>query len=95
MTEIFREGEHYVIALDGKPCAGILAAAGASDTFTVIDDGVWSWHRHPDTPRDHKRMGLWCRGEGDCARVQSVSYNGDGWGGAAEYVGDFAGDGTP
>ncbi|MBQ6614262.1 MAG: DUF2877 domain-containing protein, partial [Clostridia bacterium] len=95
MTEIIKYADGYAVAIDGKPYAKILPAAGATDTFTPIEDGAWKWHRHTDAPVDHMRMEMVLLGEATFTMVPSVSYNGNGWGSLAEYVGDRAEDGTP
>ena len=95
MTEIIKAGEGFVITVDGKPYARILAVEGATDTFEKIEDGAWRWHRHTDVPTDKMRMEMVLIGEPTFTMVPSVSYNGNGWGDVPEYVGDRAEDGTP
>ena len=95
MVEIIKAGEGHVIAVDGKPYARILAVEGATDTFEKIEDGAFRWHRHTDNATDHMRMEMVLIGEPTFTMVPSVSYNGNGWGDYAEYVGDRAEDGTP
>ena len=95
MTEIIKSGEGHVIAIDGRPCARILAVEGATDTFERIEDGAWRWHRHTDKATDKMRMEMVLLGEPNFTMVPSVSYNGNGWGNTPEYVGDRAEDGTP
>ena len=95
MTEIIKSGEGHVIAVDGKPYARILAVEGATDTFEKIEDNAWRWHRHTDVATDKMRMEMVLIGEPTFTMVPSVSYNGNGWGSLAEYVGDRAEDGTP
>ena len=95
MVEIIKAGEGHVIAVDGKPYARILAVEGATDTFEKIEDGAWKWHRHTDVATDKMRMEMVLIGEPTFTMVPSVSYNGNGWGDFAEYVGDRAEDGTP
>lgn len=95
MTEIIKTENGYAVAIDGKPYARILPTEGATDTFTPIENGAWKWHRHTDTPTDHMRMEMVLLGEPSFTMVPSVSYNGNGWGTLAEYVGDRAEDGTP
>lgn len=95
MTEIIQIESGYAVAIDGKPYAHILPVEGATDTFEPIENGAWKWHRHTDAPTDHMRMELVLLGEPTFTMVPSVSYNGNGWGTLAEYVGDRAEDGTP
>ncbi len=95
MTEIIQIENGYAVAIDGKPYARILPVEGATDTFEPIENGAWKWHRHTDAPTDHMRMELVLLGEPTFTMVPSVSYNGNGWGTLAEYVGDRAEDGTP
>lgn len=95
MTEIIRIENGYAVAIGGIPCAHILPTEGATDTFTPIENGAWKWHRHTDTPTDHMRMEMVLLGEPTFTMVPAVSYNGNGWGTLAEYVGDRAEDGTP
>ena len=95
MTEIIKIENGYAVAIDGKPMAHILPAEGAADTFTPIENGAWKWHRHTAMPTDHMRMEMVLIGEPTFTMVPSVSYNGNGWGTLAEYVGDRAEDGTP
>lgn len=95
MTEIIKIENGYAVAIDGKPYAHILPAEGATDTFTPIENGAWKWHRHTDVPTDRMRMEMVLLGDPTFTMVPSVSYNGNGWGTLAEYVGDRAEDGTP
>ena len=95
MTEIIQIENGYAVAIDGKPYAHILPVEGATDTFEPIENGAWKWHRHTDAPTDHMRMEMVLLGEPTFTMVPSVSYNGNGWGTLAEYVGDRAEDGTP
>jgi len=95
MTEIIQIENGYAVAIDGKPYARILPAEGATDTFEPIENGAWKWHRHTDVPTDHMRMEMVLIGDPTFTMVPSVSYNGNGWGTLAEYVGDRAEDGTP
>ena len=95
MTEIIRKEPGHVITIDGKDYAAILPVAGAVDTFERIEDGVWRWHRRTEVPTDHMRMEMILLGEPSFTMIPAVSYNGNGWGDIAEYVGDRAEDGTP
>ncbi len=95
MTEIIKADGGHLITLCGKPYARILEAEGATDTFSVIEDGVFRWHRHTEKPLDRMRMEMIFLGTPDFTMVPAVSYNGNGWGDTPEYVGDFAEDGTP
>ncbi len=95
MTEIVKTDGGHLITADGKAYARIISVAGAEDTFTEIESGVYYWKRHTDTPVCNMRMELVFLGEPDFTMVPSVSYNGNGWGDTPEYVGDFAEDGTP
>lgn len=95
MTEIIRQNNETLIAVDGKVYARILGVAGATDRFEKIEDGAWKWYRHTDEQTDHMRMELVLLGEPSFTMVPSVSYNGNGWGSFPEYVGDRAEDGTP
>ena len=95
MTNIEKQESGYVVTIDGKPYARILALEGATDTFEPIEDGAWKWHRHTDVPTDHMRMEMLLYGEPTFTMIPAISYNGNGWGGFAEYVGDRAEDGTP
>lgn len=95
MTEIIKNGNEHVIAIDGRPYARILAAKGATDTFERIEDGAWKWHRRTDVPTDNMRMEMVLIGDPTFTMVPAISYNGNGWGKVPEYVGDFAEDGTP
>ncbi|MBQ8610153.1 MAG: hypothetical protein IJ412_00455 [Oscillospiraceae bacterium] len=95
MIELIKENAGYCLTVDGKRCAVLSAAAGANDTFEEIEDGVWLWRRHTDTPTDHMRMEMTLLGTADFTMVPAISYNGNGWGDTPEYVGDRAEDGTP
>ena len=95
MIELIKEASGYCLAAEGKRCAVLSAAAGAADTFEKIEDGVWLWRRHTDTPTDRMRMEMTLLGGADFTMVPAVSYNGNGWGDTPEYVGDRAEDGTP
>ena len=95
MTEIIKREAGYVLAVDGKDYAAVLPVAGAVDRFEPIEDGAWRWHRHTEKPTDHMRMELVLLGEPSFTMIPAVSYNGNGWGDIAEYVGDRDEDGTP
>ena len=95
MTEITKQENGYVIAVDGKAYAMIISVAGATDTFEKIENGAWKWHRHTEVATDHMRMEMILLGAPTFTMVPSVSYNGNGWGDMPEYVGDRAEDGTP
>ena len=85
----------HAIEANGKIYAKILGVDGAVDTFEPIEDGAWRWLRHTDAPTDNMRMEMVLLGEPDFTMVPAISYNGNGWGSLAEYVGDRAEDGTP
>lgn len=95
MTEIIKDSCGHSIVIDGKVLGKILSVDGATDTFEKIEDGAWKWHRHTEKPVDNMRMEMVLLGEPDFTMVPAVSYNGNGWGDTAEYVGDRAEDGTP
>ena len=95
MTEIKLQNGVYEIVADHVTYAKILPCEGATDTFEPIENGAWRWHRHTDVPVDYMRMELVLYGEPSFTMVPAVSYNGNGWGNVAEYVGDRAEDGTP
>ncbi len=95
MTNIEKLENGYAVTVNGNPYARILPCAGATDTFTPIEGGAWKWVRRTEQPVDHMRMELLLLGEPTFTMVPSVSYNGNGWGSLAEYVGDRAEDGTP
>jgi len=95
MTEIIRYENGYAIAVNGKPYAKIISADGATDTFEPIEDGAWKWVRKTAAPTDNMRMELLFIGDPTFTMVPGISYNGNGWGTLAEYVGDFDEDGTP
>ena len=87
--------ENGNILLNKIPYARILPQEGAEDTFRQLEEGAWEWHRHTQQPVDHMRMELVFLGEPTFTMVPSVSYNGNGWGTFAEYIGDRDEDGTP
>ena len=95
MTEIIKSENGYVIAIDGKPYAKIIGMDGATDTFEPIEGGAWKWMRKTDVPTDHMRMEMMLIGEPTFTMVPAISYNGNGWGSLAEYLGDRDTDGTP
>ena len=95
MTEIIKNAEGHIIAVDGKAYALIPAVAGAFDRFEQIEDGAWKWYRHTEEATDRMRMEVILLGEANFTMIPSVSYNGNGWGNVPEYVGDRAEDGTP
>ncbi|MBQ7660543.1 MAG: hypothetical protein IJS44_00635 [Clostridia bacterium] len=87
------DGAFYVFA-NGTPYAKILAADGAADSFEQIEDGAWKWHRKTAAPTDRMKMEMVLLGEATFTLVPGISYNGNGWGSLAEYVGDNF-EGTP
>ena len=95
MTEIIKDSCGHSIVIDGKILGKIMSVDGATDTFEKIEDGAWKWHRHTEKPVDNMRMEMVLLGDPDFTMVPAVSYNGNGWGDTAEYVGDRAEDGTP
>jgi len=95
MVEIIKGKTAHEITVNGKAYAVIPALDGATDSFEKIEDGAWRWHRHTAQPTDKMRMEMILLGDPTFTMVPSVSYNGNGWGNVAEYVGDRAEDGTP
>ena len=95
MTQIVKQANGNEIFLNGKAYARITPMEGAVDTFRLLEEGAWEWHRHTDTPVDHMRMELVFYGVPSFTMVPSVSYNGNGWGDYPEYIGDRDEDGTP
>ncbi len=87
--------ENGKILLNGTAYGCITPVEGATDTFEKLEDGAWLWHRHTEKPVDHMRMELVFLGKPTFTMVPSVSYNGNGWGNFAEYIGDRDEDGTP
>ena len=80
-TDVFR------LFADGKPIAEIVPQAHCTDSFTQLEDGVWYWQRRSDTPVSEMRMELLRTTEVTFTMIPGVSYNGNGWGDSAEYVG--------
>ena len=95
MITIAKLENGHAVMLDGKPYARILGVEGATDTFEQIEGGAWRWHRHTDVPTDHMRMEMLLIGAPTFTMIPAISYNGNGYGGFAEYIGDRAEDGTP
>ena len=95
MITIAKLENGHAVMLGGKPYARILGVEGATDTFEPIEDGAWKWHRHTDAPTDHMRMEMLLIGDPTFTMIPAISYNGNGYGGFAEYIGDRAEDGTP
>ena len=95
MTQIIKNEQGHAIVINGKPYANIPSVKGAVDTFEMIENGAWKWHRKTDTPTDSMRMEMVLIGEATFTMIPAVSYNGNGWGDTPEYVGDRAEDGTP
>ena len=87
--------ENGKILLNGTAYGEIKAVEGATDSFEMLEDGAWLWHRHTAEPVDHMRMELVFYGVPSFTMVPAVSYNGNGWGDFAEYIGDRDEDGTP
>ena len=80
-TDVFR------LFADGKPIAEIVPQAHCTDSFTQLEDGVLYWQRRSDTPVSEMRMELLRSTEVTFTMIPGVSYNGNGWGDSAEYVG--------
>ena len=95
MAEIIKRENGHVIVVEGRELALIPAFAGATDSFEPIENGAWRWLRHTDEPTDHMRMEMILLGAPTFTMIPAVSYNGNGWGNVAEYVGDRDEDGTP
>ena len=95
MVSIIKTDYGHAVAVDGKEYAKILAVPGAVDTFEPIEDGAWRWLRKTDVPTDKMRMEMVLIGEPTFTMVPAISYNGNGWGSLAEYIGDRDTDGTP
>ena len=95
MTEFLKTEDGIFVSVDGARVVRIPAAAGASDSFEPIEDGVWKWTRRTDKPTDKMRMEAILAGGADFTMIPGISYNGNGWGKTPEYVGDRAEDGTP
>ena len=95
MVSIIKTGYGHAVTVDGRVYAKIFGIDGAVDSFEPIENGAWRWSRKTDVPMDKMRMEMLLCGEPTFTMVPAVSYNGNGWGGLAEYVGDRAEDGTP
>ncbi len=95
MTEIIKKDGCHHIVIDGKTVGFIPALSGASDSFEIIEEGAYKWHRHTEKPVDSMRMEVVLSGEPTFTMIPAVSYNGNGWGDVPEYIGDRAEDGTP
>ena len=95
MVSIKKTDYGHAIEIDGKPYAKIFGVDGAQDSFEPIEDGAWRWMRKTDVPTDRMRMEMLLIGDPTFTMVPAISYNGNGWGSLAEYVGDRAEDGTP
>ena len=95
MVSIIKTDYGHAVAVDGKEYAKILAVDGAVDTFEPIENGAWRWLRKTDVPTDKMRMEMVLIGEPTFTMVPAISYNGNGWGSLAEYIGDRDTDGTP
>ena len=95
MVSIKKTDCGHFVCVGGKEYAKIIGVDGATDTFEPICDGAWKWIRKTSAPTDHMRMEMLFLGEPTFTMVPGISYNGNGWGTLAEYVGDRAEDGTP
>lgn len=95
MTQILLQNGQYVITNGENICAKILPCDGAVDTFRQLEEGAWEWHRHTEVAVDHMRMEVVFLEKTVFTMVPAISYNGNGWGTFAEYVGDRDEDGTP
>lgn len=95
MLEFLQNSTDTRIRLAGETVVRIPAAAGATDTFEPIEDGVWKWTRKTAAPTAHMRMTAVLVHDADFTMVPGISYGGNGWGNTPEYVGDRAEDGTP
>ena len=95
MVSIKKTDYGHAVVVDGKEYAKILGIDGATDTFEPVENGAFKWMRHTDVPTDHMRMEMLLIGDPTFTMVPAISYNGNGWGSLAEYIGDRDTDGTP
>lgn len=93
--EFVSEADEWTLRRGGAPVLRVLPRAGATDSFTPIEDGFWLWERVCDEPTDSMRMEVETTFTPEYTMVPGISYNGNGWGDTPEYVGDRAADGTP
>ncbi|MBD3940192.1 hypothetical protein IF188_00575 [Microbacterium sp. NEAU-LLC] len=93
--EFVSDADEWTLRRDGAPILRVLPRAGATDSFTPIEDGFWLWERVCDEPTDSMRMEIETTFTPDYTMVPGISYDGNGWGDTPEYVGDRAADGTP
>ena len=70
----------HIIECEGTPIVKVKKAAGATDTFTPIECGVWHWTRVTDTPVSEMRMELDTCFSPEYTMIPALNYNGNGWG---------------
>lgn len=76
-VEILRADDQTRICLGGDTVARILPCAGAEDSFSEIENGVFRWTRRTQSPVGSMRMEAALCGGADFTMVPGVSYNGN------------------
>jgi len=92
--EIVKEKLDHYFKVNGKNVVLIKGIEDANDRFTKIDKYAYKWTRKTKEKLDHMRLEAVLLEQATFTMIPSVSYNGNGWGKVAEYVGDNC-DGIP
>lgn len=88
------QNSSWHVLLDGKQVLTIDTPSGCCDSFEMISDNAFRWHRKTAAPTDKMTLALKADYTPRYFQIPSVNYNGNGWGSGAQYSGYCCGD-TP
>ena len=75
------------VLLDGESVLTIETPQGCTDSFELLGDNAFYWHRKTATPVTQMKLTLKGNYIPRYFQVPSVNYNGNGWGSGAQYYG--------
>ena len=82
-----KENDKAILYCNDQAVLNIPVMADCTDTFEEIEEGAWKWTRKTAAPVTEMKMTLCHENPMGWWMVPSVNYNGNGWGGGAQYTG--------
>ncbi len=93
-TQFIKGDKEWQISLDGEQVISIPIAEGCTDSFEIINDKAFRWNRKASAPTSKMKMTIRVSYIPRYFQIPAVNYNGNGWGGGAQYSG-YELDGKP